>query len=148
MKTPLTESKADRMTFDYTLDANQIPTGVVVSADKGTIYYQCPDSCWKAHLKAWADTYRDNPLAPQPMPTGHCMFENPIGYGCVILGDENPEHKRQAIERSVRSDLMGGGWLRDVEPDKAEAIIQATVKAKLGGQDTGAAPYLACVCAW
>jgi hypothetical protein len=134
--------------FPYTLDPEQIPTARVFSprpnpGESRGVYYACPDACWREHLDAWSRVYRNHQDAPQPMPWGHCMFENPVGYGKVPYGCTDPVAVRLAVEHSVRAVL--DGWDRDLTAEQLERIVNATVEARLANREVGAAPFLACI---
>jgi len=142
-----------RVEFPYTVDPEKIPTMKIVAIcdeDGPTVRYQCPPECWTDHLNEWRwERRKGNKTAPEPMPWGHLMFERPEGYACIRYGDTSEEHKRAAIESRVRG--MLDGWdrfLYDAMPaalakEKHEAIVKATVDAKMKGMDTGAMPFLA-----
>ena len=136
-------SNANKQSFPYTLNPLEIPTMVIVDVADGGIDYQCPDSCWTEHHAGWCKAYRTNKKAPVPQSVGHCMFENPISYGCIVLGDTSPENRRAAMERHVAGLL--DGWDRDLTPERKAAVHKATVDAKLAGIDTGASPFLDCL---
>jgi hypothetical protein len=142
--------------FPYTTDPEQIPAIKVVAVcdeDGPTVRYACPHECWTEHMDAWRwERRKGNKTAPEPMVPGHCMFETPEAYACIRYGDTSADSRRKAIESYVRGMLHG--WdrlLYDAMPaalakQKHEAIVKATVDAKMQGQDTGAVPFLAC--AW
>jgi hypothetical protein len=134
--------------FPYTTDPTQIPTKKVTKVapmeGESEILYACPDACWAEHLEAWRKERRGgNKSAPSPMPFKHCMFESPLDYACVPYGCTDPALIRQAHENDVRALL--NGWDRDLNKEKLDKIVTATVEARLAGQDIGAAPFLACI---
>ena len=79
------------------------------------------------------------------MPFGHCMFDNPHGYGCVEYGDDSISSKRSAWTSEVQGMLQG--WDADMTPDRRDALITATVNAKMNGIETGATPFVAALMA-
>lgn len=118
----------------------------VVSVRDGSTRYACPDPLWSAHMKAWRRARQAGQTGiAEPMPAGHCMFENPIGYACVPYGSTDAKVRRRAIRASVRADLYG--WDRDVPARQLARIVRATVNARMAGQSTGAWPFIACVSA-
>lgn len=148
MKTQYTD---EGPAFPYTTNPDEIPTRKVldITPENGNVHveYACPMPCWTQHLASWRhEMTKGNKCAPQPMPFNHCMFEDPAWYGCVHYGDSSEASKRAAIESHVRGTLHG--WDRDMPPERLEAIVKATVDAKMQGIDTGAAPFVACVAAW
>lgn len=136
--------------FPYTVNPEHIPTAKVVDITPSAgcevrIRYACPDSCWRSHLEAWSRAYGSgNKAAPEPMPYGHCMFKNPVAYGCIPYGCTDQAMIRAAWEVDVRS-ALGAGWDRNVPKDRLDAIVQATVEARMHGQDIGCAHFLACL---
>jgi hypothetical protein len=137
--------------FPYTLNPEQIPSKKVLDitpccGSEVTVRYACPDKCWQEHHKAWCKQMRDgNKSAPQPMPWGHCMFDDPIGYGCIPFGCTDQTVIREAWVNHVRGNLVGGGWCRDLSEEQIEKIVNATVEAKMQGVSTGGAEYMACI---
>jgi hypothetical protein len=79
------------------------------------------------------------------MPFGHLMFENPVGYGMIDLGEQSVERRREALENSVRA--MLDGWDRNVDSETLQAIVNACVERKLAGEDTGSSPFMLCLAA-
>jgi hypothetical protein len=141
--------------MNYTEDVSQIPWQKVVDicSERGpVIRYACPDHLWRAHLEGWRRARGNgHKMAPEPMPSGHCMFENPTFYACVHYGDTSEENKRKAIESHVRGMLSGWDkFLTDAMPEaeakeRFDAIVNASVEAKMQGIETGALPFVACV---
>jgi len=43
--------------------------------------YRCLEDKWKAAFAAWEAALKTDRCAPQPMPSGHCMFVTPEDYG-------------------------------------------------------------------
>lgn len=136
--------------FPYTLDPDKIPTkknwDITRAAWEGgpCVHYACPDSCWQEHHKAWCREYRSgNKTAPQPMPCGHCCFEDPTSYGEVPYGCTNPLMIRAAWECHIRANL--NGWDRDLTDEQRSTIVNAAVDAKMNGEDIGIAHYMACI---
>lgn len=131
-------------TFPYTPDPRILSqsTNVVQNADSGEYFYACPSACWTEHLSAWRHARRlGDKQAPCPMPQGHLMFERAPYGPYVPYGNTDPIVRRQALEASVRDGLQG--WL---EPGgKLDAIVAATVEAKMQGKPVGAAPWCACM---
>src|SRR5947207_2112537 len=135
--------------FPYTLNPAEIPTAKVVDVTPESgcaehVNYACPEACWGDHLDAWRKARRQGVHdAPNPMPYGHCMFDDPIAYGCVRYGDASEASKRAAWDKHVRSMLHG--WDADLRPEQLERIVQITVDAKMKGVNLGAAPFVACI---
>lgn len=135
--------------FDYTLDAEQIPTRRIVKVTREggkppCVRYACPHHCWAEHYPAWVkERRRGNETAPEPMPYLHLMFDHPMQYGCIPYGSTDPAELRAAWESDVRAMLHG--WDRDMTPEQVDRIVNATVDAKLKGVETGAFPFLACL---
>ncbi|HEY6565146.1 MAG TPA: hypothetical protein VIY86_11650 [Pirellulaceae bacterium] len=78
------------------------------------------------------------------MPSGHCMFSDPISYGKVYWGETDKDIIRAAVRVDVRGNLVGGGWTRDVPADVVERIVDAAVEEKLNGNPI-VGMYFACV---
>ena len=136
--------------FPYTLDADQIPSRKVVDitrdGDPPVVHYACPDVCWRDHLDRWSKEYRaGNKTAPQPFPWGHCMFDDPVCYGSIPYGCTDEAVMRAAWEQHVRGLLHG--WDRDLTKEQLDKIVNATVDARMKGQDVGAFPFMACIAA-
>ncbi len=135
--------------FPYTTDPEQIPTKKIVdiTPEHGSVVavrYACPDACWREHLDAWSRAYRNGDKGvPQPEPYGHCMFKDPVSYGCVPYGCTDPAIHRQAHERHVRAQL--DGWDRDMDKERLDQIVKAAVDQRMAGEEVGVWPYLACV---
>ena len=133
--------------FPYTLNPEQIPTRKLMDItheDGPHVRYACPRSCWREHFDAWCRERRNgNKTAPVPESSGHCMFERPAEYGMVPYGCTDQTMIRAAWERHVRALLHG--WDRDLTADQLDQIVNATVDAKPCGEETGAAPFLACI---
>ncbi len=135
--------------FPYTLDAEKIPTAknldiTPCAGSEVHVKYACPDSCWTLHLEAWRKEYRTgNAKAPQPMPEGHCMFEDPVGYGMIPYGCTDVATIRAAHESHIRGQLED--WHRDTPPAQFEKIVKAHVEATMAGHDLGSLPYIACL---
>lgn len=136
--------------FAYTLDPAGIPTRknwdvTRPGYDGGPcVRYACPDECWDAHFKEWCRRYRQGEKAvPQPEPYEHCMFDEPISYGMVPFGCTDEKMIRAAWDRSVRSLLHG--WDRDMTTEQLDAVVKATVDARMAGIDVGATPFMACI---
>jgi hypothetical protein len=49
--------------------------------------YRCLEDKWKPAFAAWVKALKTDRLAPQPMPSGHCMFVTPEDHGCVAWGE-------------------------------------------------------------
>lgn len=134
--------------FPYSTDPDRIHTVKVKNPIGVEVYYACPSACWREHLDAWSKARRNNrgkeSEFPQPMPSGHCMFSDPISYGKVYWGETDKDTIRAAVRVDVRSNLVGGGWTRDVPADVVDRIVDAAVEEKLNGNST-VGMYFACV---
>lgn len=128
--------------FAYTTDPHAIPARKIITLD-GIVRYECPDECWTEHFKQWQKLARKKINAPEPMPLGHLMFDDPVGYGCLPFGCDDDETKRQAWESRIRSDLVG--WDRGIPKEIFDRIVNQMVELRLQGVDTGSWPYQACV---
>jgi hypothetical protein len=137
------------MNFRYTLDVDSIPTTKVQYADPSRtrrIMYACPDELWREHFDAWVKALRrGNELAPEPMPFGHLMFEKTSQYGMIPYGCTDSAKIRAAIECDVRSNIVGGGWTRDMSDEQIDRVVTASVDAKMQGEEIGGAPFMACI---
>lgn len=139
--------------FPFTGNPNDIPTSKITSMRDGVVRYACPECCWEDHMHGWQKALRGGYCPVEPMPAGHLMFKEPTSYGCVPYGDSSEDAKRQALRSIVEAALHGWDqFLFDALPRKEaaaklEAIIAATVQAKLLGADTGAWPFMACIAA-
>jgi len=135
--------------FRYTLNADEIPTPKIMditpaAGSEPHVNYACPDNLWKEHHEAWCKASRHgNKDAPHPMPWGHCMFQNPVGYGMVPYGCTDQAMIRKAHENDVRALL--NGWDRDLTKEELDKIVNATVDARLAGKNVGASPFVACI---
>lgn len=135
--------------FPYTTDPAQIPTRKVVSVStdrKGIVLYSCPDSCWRAHFDEWCKRRRHGEDGiPEPMPYNHCMFlrRHERAYASYPYGCTDPAVIRAAHEADVRGLL--DGWDRDISAEQLDKIVNATVDARLRGEDVGAGPFLVCI---
>jgi len=135
--------------FPYTLNPDEIPTAKVldITPECGCavhVNYACPNECWREHLEAWRrECRKGNLTAPDPMPYGHLMFERPVSYGCIPYGCTDPTVIRAAHEQHVRGSLHG--WDRDLTSEQLDKIVNATVEARMRGEDVGAFPFIACI---
>lgn len=129
-------------TFPYPATLGDLPEDVaaVRHIDTGRLMYRCPERCWKEHHKEWRRS-RD-PGKLEPFPWGHLMFERPLDYGSVDARREPTEDERLRAYRSVVLGMLHG-WLSGLPKEKADAIINATIKAKMEGKDVGASPWRA-----
>ena len=63
---------------------------VVFSNLRKVLRYRCKDECWHEAHTHWVKVLKENPNAPQPFPSGHCMFVSPESYDSVPwMGQEN-----------------------------------------------------------
>lgn len=129
-------------------DCELVAANVIVRPYDGTIYYRCQPAKWRAAHENWSWAYSDDKSVPQPMPEAHCMFLDPLGYGCVELGETRQGMIRRAMRSSVIARL--DGWDREMRRSvsgmkRLARIVESTVAQKMNGEDLGAAPYLACL---
>ena len=60
-----------------------VPVVVWMPRGRQVLRYRCLDEKWSEAFRAWIVALKTDPDAPQPMPTGHCMFVNPEQHGAV-----------------------------------------------------------------
>jgi len=127
----------------------RVVANVIYNPENGDRHYRCDPPFWKEDFAAWvASRHNGGPELPQPMSEGHCMFLDPLQYGCLPEGETRSALVRRAIRHSVLA--MLDGWDRELRKTnqgmrKLAAIVRATVRAKMEGVETGGAPFVACV---
>lgn len=123
--------------FPYTLKLDAIPTRKIVPATPSAagvtrVRYECPACCFESHNAAWRAAIEGGNLhAPEPVCSGHEMFEFPQSYGCEAIGDGCSADRWTATEGEVRAALAG--WERMLPAEKLDALVHAMVTAKLVG---------------
>ena len=60
-----------------------VPVVVKSRREGDVLRYRCREDRWKDAFAAWIKALKTDKCAPQPMPSGHCMFVTPEDYGAV-----------------------------------------------------------------